>query len=33
MDNETTTESIDNEYSVPEWWTNSYGRSNSSYWD
>lgn len=21
------------EYSVPEWWKNSYGKSNRSYWD
>ncbi len=30
MENEKTTEE---EYSIPEWWINSYGRSHRSYWD
>ena len=29
MDNETK----EDEYAVPTWWENSYGRSNRSYWD
>ena len=29
MENETK----EDEYAVPEWWANSYGRSNRSYWD
>lgn len=29
MDNETK----EDEYTVPTWWENSYGRSNRSYWD
>ncbi len=29
MENETK----EDEYTVPEWWQNSYGRSNRSYWD
>ena len=29
MENETK----EDEYTVPAWWTNSYGRSNRSYWD
>ena len=33
MDNETTNETTTDEYAVPTWWTNSYGRSNRSYWD
>lgn len=28
-----TVETVSDEYTVPEWWTNSYGRSNRSYWD
>ena len=31
--NEVETVDLDTEYSVPEWWANSYGRSNRSYWD
>ena len=29
MENETK----EDEYAVPTWWTNTYGRSNTSYWD
>ena len=30
MDKETTNE---DEYTVPTWWSESYGRSHRSYWD
>jgi len=32
-DKETTNETKEEEYSIPEWWANSYGRSHRSYWD
>jgi hypothetical protein len=31
MENENETK--EDEYTVPEWWANSYGRSHRSYWD